>query len=337
MSETLEPIVRVIVVNYNAGNHLRRCLAMLQAQTMPRFEAVIVDNGSTDGSLDGAIPDDSRFVLKTMGRNLGFAAANNVGARDARTPWLATLNPDAFPNPEWLDHLLNAARSHPGALMVGSTQILDSNQELYDGTGDCLPVWGFPWRSNHQRPRGDIIGAPSGEVFSPCAAAALYDRRIFENIGGFEESFFCYSEDVDIAFRIRLMGGRCYQAGEAVVRHAASAISGQNSQFAIYHGFRNQLWMIARNMPFPILLLSFPFCFVMAAVLLVRYARQGKAQAVLFGILDGVKGLRPFLASRHQLHRERRVSTLAVARMLTWNPLRFIRRDADVRVWRDQL
>src|SRR5690242_10966967 len=105
---TSEPAVRVIVVSYNSGAYLARCLAALAAQSMPRFEAVVVDNGSSDGSLDGALPADGRFSVIRLGENLGFAAANNRGAAGARTRWLATLNPDAFAEPDWLAQLLAA-------------------------------------------------------------------------------------------------------------------------------------------------------------------------------------------------------------------------------------
>lgn len=105
------PVVRVIVVNYNSGPHLARCLAALARQSFTVFEAIVVDNGSTDNSLAGALPEDPRFCAVRLGENLGFAAANNCGAADAATLLVATLNPDAFPEPNWLAALVVVAMS----------------------------------------------------------------------------------------------------------------------------------------------------------------------------------------------------------------------------------
>ncbi|MBY0432006.1 MAG: glycosyltransferase family 2 protein, partial [Rhodospirillales bacterium] len=313
------PRVRVIVVNYNGGAWLAHCLENLQRQSLTAFEAVVVDNGSTDGSLAG-VPADPRFQVMAMERNLGFAAANNVGAVGARTRWLAALNPDAFPEPDWLERLVTVAEAHPGCVMAGSTQLLDADPGLYDGTGDNLLFLGFAWRGHYLKP---VSGPPhpSGEAFAPCAAAALYDRAAFEAVGGFDEYFFCYAEDVDLAFRLRLMGGRCLQVGEAVVRHVSSGIVGRGSPFAAYHGFRNQVWMLVKNLPAPLLAIL-PFhlalAVLMAAIWLAR-RDIGRSLAVLRGLRDGLAGLGPVWHRRRVVQATRRVSTADIARALSWS------------------
>ncbi len=114
------PPVRIVIVNYNAGAHLERAVRAALAQTGPAFELVVVDNGSTDGSLDGLPANDPRLEIRRMGANLGFAAGNNRGAEGAAGNWLATLNPDAFPEPGWLAALFAAAARHPATAMFGS-------------------------------------------------------------------------------------------------------------------------------------------------------------------------------------------------------------------------
>lgn len=323
------PRVRVIVVNYNAGAYLRECLDGLAAQTLSDFECVVVDNGSTDGSPGDAVPDDSRFRVLFMGRNAGFAAGNNVGAREAATPWLALLNPDAIPAPDWLESLIAATRRYPQAVMLGSTQYMLDAPDRYDGVGDSLLAFGFPWRGGYRRTATGM--PPTGEVFAPCAAAAMYRRDAFEAVGGFDESFFCYAEDVDLAYRMRLRGGRCLQVGAARVRHAGSGVSGRHSAFAAYHGIRNQTWILIRNTPGPLLPVVAPGFVVLAVGFVFSALRHGLARAVLAGLRDGALGVPGAWRGRRLI--ERRVGTRAIARALSWNPVALLRRDMQVRDW----
>jgi hypothetical protein len=113
---------RIVIVNFNAGDNLRRCIAALSAQTKTDFEVRIVDNASTDGSLR-YVPDDDRFLVIHAGRNVGFAAGCNLGASDCAAPFVVFLNPDAFPEPGWLEALLRAAKNYPDAAMFGSLQV----------------------------------------------------------------------------------------------------------------------------------------------------------------------------------------------------------------------
>ena len=127
------------------------------------------------------------------------------------------LNNDAFPAPDWLERLLHAAESRPEFSFFGSHQYLfeppehlQGRGDVLDGTGDMLARNGLAWRRDHMVP-ADLAVHISDEVFGACAAAALYDREAFKEVGGFEESYFCYFEDVDLSFKLRLAGlsGAC--------------------------------------------------------------------------------------------------------------------------------
>ncbi|MEE8393820.1 MAG: glycosyltransferase family 2 protein [Rhodospirillales bacterium] len=323
------PQIRVIVVNYNAGEMLKRCLEALACQTIENFEAVVVDNASKDGSLVGAVPDDRRFSVIELDQNTGFAAANNRGAGGCRAPWIATLNPDAFAEPDWLEKLLDAARRYPGTAMFGSTQIDANNEHRTDGSGDALFATGLAWRGNHGHPIDDL--PEEGETFGPCAAAAMYRTEDFNAAGGFDERFFCYLEDVDLAFRIRLMGGRCVQVRDAVVRHVGSAISGRTSDFARYHSARNGIWLFAKNMPDPLFWILTPFHAAMQAALLLWAAMRGHPLPVLRGQAAGIKGAPEIWRARRKIQEKRRAPWTEIARVLTWSPFKLLRRDHDVR------
>jgi len=316
--EGVEPLARVIVVSYNSAAYVNRCLAALLTQTERRFEAVVVDNASRD--VDAIrLPDDPRFSLIRLSENTGFAAANNTGARGAVTPWIVTLNPDAFAEPGWLGALFDAAEAHPDVAMFGSTQISADDPTRLDGAGDRYAGFGLFWRGGIGRPA--VPPFADGETFSPCAAAAMYRRDVFERVGGFDEAFFCYGEDVDLGFRIRLLGGRCRQVGAAVVHHVGSGITKEYGDFSLFHTVRNGLWILVKNMPFPLIAASGPLYLLATAYLLLFRWRGAPARTVRRGLRAALSGLGDVLRRRRVVQASRRVSQRALVAAMTWNPL----------------
>ena len=315
------PWVRIVIVNYNAGSLLQDCIDALAVQTMSAFETVIVDNASTGHPIASLRLPDTRFKIQHAGTNIGFAAATNLGARGSASPWVATLNPDTRPRPKWLAELRTATERHPWATFFGSTQLVMGNSDFVDGFGDVLSAFGTAWRSGNGRPASEL---PNGdcEVFSPCAAAALYARPCFERAGGFDEDFFCYLEDVDLGFRLRLRGERCIQVRRAEVLHAGSAIAGHLSEFSVFHSYRNRVWLFAKNTPWQLLLPIVALQSVAIAVALARPRARRYRRAGLRGAWAGIKGLLPALQRRRETQRKRLVSTWDVAQMMVWNPLR---------------
>jgi GT2 family glycosyltransferase len=318
---SIEAPVCVIIVNYNGGSLLRRCIGTLGDQTLPPREIIIVDNGSADGSIAGLndlpVMKTGRVRIITPGANLGFAAANNLGASQAGTPWIATLNPDAFPEPEWLAQLMDAATRHPDAAMFGSTQLDAADVRRLDGAGDVYHASGLVWRGHHGAPVDSL--PPEGEVFAPCAAAALYRRDLFLEAGGFDEGFFCYCEDVDLGFRLRLMGHKCIQVAGARVHHVGSAITGRRSAFATYHSTRNRIWMFVKNMPMVLLIPLLPPHLALNALLLLRAAFMGEAGTMLRGLRDAVFGMKKVLAQRRIIQARRAASISGLAARMDWS------------------
>ncbi len=218
------PTISLVIVNYNSGDHLAETVQAVAAQTFDNFEATVVDNHSSDGSLlraQAAVGEDDRFTFLYAKGNIGFAAGCNLGAQRARGEWLAFLNPDATPASDWLEQLLAATRRHPDVVMFGSTQIDATDPRRLDGAGDHYFATGMPWRGGRGWPVQDL--PREGEVFAPCAAACFMRADAFRHVRGFDERFFCYVEDIDLAFRLRLMGHRCIQVCDAVVRHVGAA------------------------------------------------------------------------------------------------------------------
>lgn len=322
------PRVSVLIVNYQAGPHLAATLTGLAAQTMAEFEAIVLDNGSMDGSFERAgraVAGDTRFHFTAAAANLGFATGNNRAAAAARAPWLALLNPDAFPAPDWLEQLLAATERHADAAMFGSLQLDAGDPSRLDGAGDRYFCAGVPWRGGYGWPAATVLAET--EVFAPCAAAALYRADAFRAAGGFDERFFCYVEDVDLAFRLRLAGHRCVQVPAATVRHVGGASSGGGtSDFARYHGMRNMVWCFVKDMPGPLLLVLAPLHAAVLLLLLAKAARRGQAATVARAFAAAIGGLPSVWADRRRVQQARVAGWRQIARALSWSPRAYARR-----------
>ncbi|MBI1365878.1 MAG: glycosyltransferase [Alphaproteobacteria bacterium] len=321
--------VTVIIVNFNAGARLARVIAHLRAQVFQDFDVIVFDNASSDGSADGLEAGALDLRVIKSAENLGFAAGNNRAAREAAGEWIAFLNPDAYPEPGWLAALMNAAARHPGVDAFGSLQIDAGDPARLDGAGDAYHVFGLPWRGGFGWPAA--LAPEEGECFAPCAAAALYRRATFDALGGFDESFFCYGEDVDLGFRLRLAGGRAVEVPGARVAHEGSGVTGRRSEFTTYHGHRNRIWTYFKNMPGAILWPMLPFHLLTDVYLLLRLSAIGLGGAYLKAMRDAWKDRARIFAERRRIQASRRVSFADLARALSWSPFAVMQRAPVIR------
>jgi GT2 family glycosyltransferase len=311
------PLISIVIVSWNSSSHLPACLISLHTQTFQNFEVVIVDNGSKDGSIDGLEIKWPGLNLKItrLEQNLGFAIANNIGARLARGKWLALLNADAFPEPNWLEQLIFAARKNPKFTFFSSRQIQFNHPDLLDGAGDEYHVSGLAWRRYYNHTQ-DEYGTEPEEVFSACAAAALYSREDFLRVEGFDKDYFSYFEDVDLSFRLRLIGGRCLYVPTAIIYHVGSASAGKMSDFVIYHGHRNLVWAYFKNMPALLFLAYLPLHVLMNVYFIFSFSLQGKWKAIITAKIDAIRGLPLMLNKRRVTQRLRNVAIADIYRVM---------------------
>lgn len=330
--------ISVLIVAYRSGPTLDRCLAALRAQTYRDYEVVLVDNdepGAGDGAAARAAQADPSIRLISPGANLGFAAGNNLAAQAANGRWLAMLNPDAYPAPDWLQRLSDAAARRPAYRVFTSRQLMDEDPALLDGLGDVMFAAGAPYRGGyHSRDPGDVA---EGEVFSPCGAAMMLDRDVFERLGGFDETFFCYCEDVDLGYRLRLAGEGTLLVPDAVVRHEGSASSGgPASAFAVRHGTRNRMWLLIKNTPWPLVPVILPLHLALLAVVLFTGRRDPLYNAQVWAALkEGWRDRRVPLASRPAVQAARRAPWWSIAAAMSWNPADLLGRRAVIRPLKD--
>lgn len=248
--------VSVIIPNWNGKLYLEGCLSSVMAQTYPDFEVVLVDNGSTDGSAEFVARRFPQVRIIRHDENLGFAAGNNTAIRATRSPYVATLNNDAQAKPTWLDALVEAMESDDQVGMCASKMLYAHRPEIIDSAGLSPDVAGIAWNRRWGEHDVDDDAGPT-EVFGACAGAALYRRAMLHQIGLFDEDFFSYLEDADLAWRARLAGWKCLYVPSAMVYHVHSATGGVGSPFKNYLLGRNKIWTIVKNYPSPQL-----FCYL---------------------------------------------------------------------------
>lgn len=310
------PRAAVVIVNLNGGELIERALTALDRQTVIPHRVIVVDNASTDGSVDGIEARHGRVEVVRLERNVGFAAGNNLAVRMADDcEWVALLNPDAFPEPGWLEAMLQAARDEPVYTFFGACLVRATAPGELDGTGDVYHASGLAWRRQHGRPVA-LAPAAAEEIFSPCAAAAMYRRDAFLGVGGFDERFFCYFEDSDLAFRLRLAGHRCLYVPGAVVHHVGSALTGRESDFTIYNSHRNMVWAYVKNMPGSLFWRYLPQHLVVNLLTVVWYSIRGQARTILAAKRDALLGLPGALRQRRAIQAARRVAPAEIRKVI---------------------
>lgn len=295
-----------------------RCLDNISMQSYQYFEVIVIDNGSTD---DGFLVLKEKYPklnlsITSLNQNIGFAAANNIGAHLARGQWLALLNADAFPEPDWLTRLLEAVEKYPDTFFT-SRQIQTNNPSHLDGEGDVYHVSGLAWRKNYNLPVDSLVEYQN--VFSACGAAAFYPRQEFLNAGGFDEDYFSYHEDVDLGFRLRLRGLSCTLVPDAVVYHIGSASTGKRSDFSVYYGHRNLVWTYFKDMPSLLFWLYLPLHVVVNLFSLFYFTLRGQGGVIWRAKIDALLGLPRMLGKRRIIQQNRVASIVEIHRMMSRN------------------
>jgi len=244
-----DPAVSIIIVNWNGRQHLARCLPSLLAQSYRDFEIILVDNASTDGSAAFVREHYPQVRLLENDQNLGFAAPNNQGIRAARGPCIVTLNNDTELPPDWLQALVEAAQAHPEVGAFASLVLFDDRRTLIDSAGLSVTLAGMGCQNRMGEDARRVTGPE--EVFGACAAAALYRRALLDDVGLFDEDYFAYYEDVDLAWRARLLGWRALLVPGARAYHVHSATGGRGTPLKRRLINRNKVWTVLKDYPSP--------------------------------------------------------------------------------------
>ena len=278
--------VSVVIPNFNGIAFLDSVLASLEGQTLSNFEDILVDNGSTDGSCSFVTANYPWVHLIELSENFGFCGAVNAGIRAAKAPYVLLLNNDTEVKEDFVEEMLAAIRRHKNAFSCGARMVQYHDRDRLDDVGNyyCALGWSFA------RGRGKDIHAYETEdkIFSACAGAAIYRKKIIEKIGYFDEEHFAYLEDTDIGYRARIYGYENWYAPKAIVYHVGSGTSGSRyNQFKTRYSSRNNIYLIYKNMPLLQIILNLPFLVVGFLIKFLFFAVKGMGKEYAAGIKNG--------------------------------------------------
>jgi GT2 family glycosyltransferase len=310
--------VAVVIVTWNSSTILNGVLKALAQQTFKPNRVLVIDNGSDDSKSTAALVDDyDKIELIALSENSGFAAANNLGIMTCSDmDYIALLNPDAFPERNWLANFVSAISSNPEFSNFASRLINHENRELLDGAGDAMSIHGKPKRRGHGDQAKDNYVHPE-PVFCPSAAAALYKRSALLEVGGFDEDYFCYLEDVDLGFRLQLSGYKAMYVPNAIVYHIGSATTGgQHSDFSVYHGHRNLVWTFIKNMPGVLFWLLLPLHVLLNIVTLIIFVARGQTAVIFRAKWHAIMAISRMWSKRKQIQNKRVASVGYIWRAL---------------------
>jgi GT2 family glycosyltransferase len=302
------PIASVIIPNYNGWRFLPTCLDSLRRQTVQGFEIILVDNASTDGSVDLVAQHyaEVRSLCRQDNRSF-FSGAVNLGIRAARSDIVFLLNNDTELDDRCLAELLAGLASHPECGMAAAKLRLFDRRDTLHAAGDYYGVDGIPGnRGVWEQDKGQYDSA--AYVFAACAGAGAYRKSLFEEVGYFDEDFVGYCEDVDLGWRAQLAGYRCVFVPSAVIYHRLSATGG--GPVASFYTGRNTISVIAKDVPSE--LIRRHWRRMVAAQARITWAalrawRGEAARARLRGQLAGLLSIPRTLSKRRAVQATRRV------------------------------
>ncbi|HYS03372.1 MAG TPA: glycosyltransferase family 2 protein [Candidatus Eisenbacteria bacterium] len=298
----------MVTVTYNGRAHLEECLGSLLAQSRPADEILVVDNASSDGSLELIRERFPGVRLLVQPRNLGFAPACNLAAQAATSEVVAFVNNDARFDRQWLQNLVAPLEADSALSAVQSLILLYAEPELINTSATALNFLGVGWCNDYRRPRAE---ARSGEIPVLSGAAFAIRRQLYLDAGGFDDDYFMYHEDVDLSWRLRLMGGSLQLAASSLVFHKYQfGRAGQKN----YLLERNRLLTLLKNYRLPTLVLVAPALLAMEIGVCLLALRQGWLGGKLRGYGDVVSSLPAIHRKRRAVRGLRRLSDRALTR-----------------------
>lgn len=286
----MEKKVTIVIPNYNGKRFLDECLSSLERQTSDEFETLVIDNASQDDSVAYIRENYPWVKIAVMKRNLGFSGGVNAGISMCTTPYVLLLNNDTRSFPRMVEELIKTMESSEDIFSVSCKMIQYHNHDNMDDAGDLYTCLGWAFQRGVGLPVGDY--KEETDVFSACAGAAMYRRKLFAKVGLFDEMHFAYLEDLDLGYRARIQGYRNVYCPKAKVYHVGSGTSGSKyNSFKVKLSARNSVYVNYKNMPLPQLILNAP---ALAAGYIVKWSFFKK---IGFGE-DYVNGLKEGFATR---------------------------------------
>lgn len=279
--------VSVIIPNFNGKQYLKNCLDAMKRQVYRDFEVILVDNGSEDGSADYVREHYPEVHVLTLQENRGFCGGVNAGIQASESPYVVLLNNDTIAEKYFLKNLVSFMKEHPGTFSCQAKMLKLQDRDKIDDAGNYYCALGWAFADGKGKP--ETRYNREKRVFSACAGAAIYDKRLLEKTGLFDEVHFAYLEDLDIGYRARLLGYENWFCPKARVYHVGSGTSGSRyNLFKVRYSSRNNIYMIYKNMPLLQIIWNFPLLFLGFSCKALFFARKGFGREYLAGIKNGI-------------------------------------------------
>lgn len=311
-------MVSIIIVNWNGEKFLEDCFNSLRSQSYKNFDVIFVDNSSTDGSLPlakrlaSALNLNVKFV--ELDRNAGFAAGNNEGLKYSSGQDIALLNTDTMADKEWLKNLIEAMESHPDVGICASKLVV-SEENVIDSAGDGFSTFGHAFKRGEGSPLDNFL--EKEYVLGACAGAALYRRKMIDEIMLFDKDFFLLFEDTDLNLRAQLSGWKCLYVPDAVVYHKVGGSMKNISGRAAYYTVRNDKLVKIKNLPLTIVMRKLP-CLILGEVIwLFYYIVNGRLRYYIKANIDVLKNLPLYLKKRREVMSLKKVPDSYINSLLT--------------------
>lgn len=317
--------VSVVTPNYNGEKFLNVFFNSLEEDSECIGEVIIVDNGSEDNSLEFIRSRSFSFpvVIIENSENLGFAPAVNQAILKAKYEYIFSLNNDTEVKKGSIKHMVGLVSSRNDIFSVQAKMIQYDNKELIDDAGDEYNLLAWTKKTGENHPSDEF--ADVREIFSSCAGAAMYKKSVLEELGMFDDNFFAYMEDVDLALRSKIQGYRNLLCPQAVVYHIGSATSGSRyNEFKVRLAARNNIWVVYKNIPIPLKIINFIFLFLGFFIKYIFFVRKGFGPVYLSGIREGLSRRREIKKTDFKLKNTK--NYLLIEYRLIINTIKFIKR-----------
>lgn len=311
--------VTVVIPNYNGMAYIKQCLLSLQRQNFQKFDTIVVDNASTDKS-EKLVENEFEYVrLIRLKKNYGFSKAVNVGIENSETPYVILLNNDTEVAADFVEQLLIGIRSSKRIFSCSAKMLQYYDKSRIDDAGDYYCALG--WAYARGKGRHKDCYQKADRIFASCAGAAIYRKKIFEEIGYFDEAHFAYLEDIDIGYRARIYGYQNLFCPAAVVFHVGSGTSGSKyNEFKVSLASRNSIYIIYKNMPFFQIILNFPLLFTGFLIKYLFFVKKNMGKEYARGIREGFSGLKT--CKRVAYHHKNIKNYMLIQLELWWNIVR---------------
>ena len=317
--------VSVVTPNYNGERFLKAFFDSLNADSEYIGEVIIIDNGSSDNSKDYISNNEFNFpvVLIENSQNLGFAPAVNQGISKAKYEYIFSLNNDTEIKKGSIKHMLDLISSGDDIFSVQAKMLQYNNKDLIDDVGDEYNLLAWTKKTGENHSSREYVEVR--EIFSSCAGAAMYKKSLLDELGMFDDNFFAYMEDVDLAIRSKINGYHNLLCPQAVVYHIGSATSGSRyNEFKVRLAARNNVWVVYKNIPIPLKIINFIFLFLGFFIKYLFFVKKGFGKIYLAGIKEGLSTRNKI--SKTKFKSKNTINYLKIEYRLIINTIKFLKR-----------